>query len=347
MSPALMEAVRDLIHEPKGGLLVVGPPGSGRTTTLYALLAQLNHRDLNIITVEDRVKRSLPGVSQMAVDVEVGLTRSAALLATSWHDPDVLMVDEVGADVLPLTLYCALASGPLVLGSRAGSDVEGTLIELMEQDALDPCVVQSGVKAVLAQRVVRRLCPACRAPYQPGEVELDALGVSRLDLAKAGGVFHRAVGCERCFRRGYVGLVGLFELLPLSEGFAAQDEGVRAVQEAWRAVARGEGPEALREALAGSGFKTLREDGARKVLEGLTTVEEVLRVTPAKNIVTSCRGCHQRSEGVGEANRDTRGDGHEEDHEDDPRRQPNQPSSQGFEGAHRGASGWRLGQRGR
>ncbi len=258
-----LELFKRLIRKPHGILLVTGPTGSGKTTTLYAALSRINSPDINIITVEDPIEYQLRGIGQLQVSPRIDLTFATGLRSILRQDPDVIMVGEIrDAETAEIAIQASL-TGHLVFSTLHTNDAAGAVTRLVEM-GIEPFLVSSSVLAIVAQRLVRVLCRGCREAYQPPPEGLADLGITPADLP--GGVLYRPVGCPQCMSTGYRGRSGIYELLPV-------DEGVRDL------VMRGADSNAIKEAARRAGMVTLREDGVRKVVAGLTSAEEVLRVT--------------------------------------------------------------------
>jgi type IV pilus assembly protein PilB len=264
-SDPMREALEAIVRLPTGALLVTGPTGSGKSTTLYGCLAHINRPEINIITVEDPVEYRLAGVNQMQINARAGLTFASALRSILRSDPDVVMVGEIrDAETAKISIEAAL-TGHFVLSTLHTNDAPSTITRLGEM-GVEPFLVGAAVSAVLAQRLARKLCPHCCEAYQPAPAELlDARVSPEVAHALDGAVFYRRKGCPRCGHTGYRGRIGVFQLLRMSEEIAAL-----AVQRASRA-------EIERAALA-QGMRTLWDDGMQKVAAGLTSVEELARV---------------------------------------------------------------------
>jgi general secretion pathway protein E len=260
-SPTTARGFDALIHRPHGILLVTGPTGSGKTTTLYAALDKINRADLKIITVEDPVEYQLKGVNQIPVRPKIGLSFTSGLRHIVRQDPDVIMVGEIrDLETAEIAIQAAL-TGHLVFSTLHTNDAPGAVTRLQDMGC-EPYLVSSVLAGVLAQRLVRRICAACRAPDEPDPAELLALGV-----ADASGVeLFRGKGCEDCRGTGYRGRCGIYELLRITE-------------EARSLVVRKAPAGELRRHAVAQGMVTLREDAWVKACAGITTAEEILRVT--------------------------------------------------------------------
>jgi type IV pilus assembly protein PilB len=266
LSKPMQERIADLVSRPTGALLVTGPTGSGKSTTLFACLAQINRPEINIITVEDPVEYRLPGINQVQINQRAGLTFAAALRSILRSDPDVVMVGEVrDGETAKISIEAAL-TGHLVLSTLHTNDAPSALTRLNEM-GVEPFLTGAAVTGVLAQRLARKLCSSCCEMYQPSAAELIAARVSPDVAAASDGMsFYRKRGCPRCNQTGYKGRVGIFQLLEMTEDLATL-----AAKHASR-------EEIERAALAG-GTRTLWDDGIAKVAAGLTSIEELARVT--------------------------------------------------------------------
>jgi general secretion pathway protein E len=259
-----LELVHKLIKQSHGILLVTGPTGSGKTTTLYAGLSKINTTDKNIITIEDPIEYQLHGIGQIQVNPKIELTFASGLRSILRQDPDVIMVGEIrDLETAEIAIQAAL-TGHMVFSTLHTNDSFGAMTRLLDM-GIEPFLVSSSVIAVMAQRLVRRVCPACREPYQPTREELEELGITpQRMLGKT--IYKPGEGCAQCKRTGYRGRTGIHELLVV-------DDEVRTL------VMKSADAATIRRAATARGMTTLREDGADKVVEGLTTIEEILRVT--------------------------------------------------------------------
>lgn len=248
-----------LIHQPHGMILVTGPTGSGKTTTLYSALTLLNSPDRNIMTLEDPVEYHLPLVRQSQVNPRAGLTFAAGLRSILRQDPDVILVGEVRDAETARIAFQAALTGHLVLATLHTNDAASGLTRLIDMD-VEAFLIASSVIAILAQRLVRRICDRCAEPYRPLPEIIARLGVSQDE------VFRIGRGCPACTNRGYRGRIGVFELLTVSPG-------VR------RLVMQQRSAEEITALALQEGMQTMREDAVAKARAGLTTPEEVLRVT--------------------------------------------------------------------
>jgi type IV pilus assembly protein PilB len=257
----MLEAWKQIIEQPNGVVLVTGPTGSGKSTTLYSVLNLINTEDLNISTVEDPIEASIPGVNQFQVNEKAGFTFATALRSLLRQDPDILMVGEVrDAETASIVTQAAL-TGHLVFSTLHTNDAPSAVTRLVNI-GIEPYLVAATLRGVLAQRLVRKICPHCKETYEPDPVIRQA-------VESAGGPIeslYRGQGCSRCRGTGFAGRIGVFELLLPDE-------------EILTAIAGGANLQELREVLVKSGFMSLRSDGMQKVRGGLTTAEEVFYVT--------------------------------------------------------------------
>lgn len=254
---------RSIIRRPNGVFLVTGPTGSGKTTSLYAALKELNRPDVKIITAEDPVEYQLEGVNQCQVRQQIGLDFSRILRAMLRQAPNIILVGEIrDKETAEIAVQAAL-TGHLVFSTLHTNDAPSALTRLVDM-GIKPFLVAASVQAVLAQRLVRVLCPDCRATYEPEESELRAVGLSKERLD--GQPLYRPEGCSRCDRTGFHGRKGVFELLEMDSSLREQ-------------VFQGAPANVIRERAQASGkMTTLLEDGVRKVISGMTTIPEILRI---------------------------------------------------------------------
>ncbi|MCB9868345.1 MAG: type II/IV secretion system protein [Planctomycetes bacterium] len=258
------ERFQRTIKRPNGVFLVTGPTGSGKTTTLYAALKQLNRPDVKIITAEDPVEFNIAGINQCQVRSGIGLTFARILRAMLRQAPNIILVGEIrDRETAEIAVQAAL-TGHLVFASLHTNDAPSAVTRLIDI-GVKPFLVSAAIQAIMAQRLVRVLCKDCRRPYTPDETDLVAIGLS--GSAMQGATFNQPVGCPACEHTGYRGRVGLFELMSM-------DTTLREM------TFRQESTLALRHyARSSGGMTTLVEDGAKKVAQGITSVEEILRVT--------------------------------------------------------------------
>ena len=266
LSDAMRVRMEELIRRPTGAILVTGPTGSGKSTTLYAALTEINRPEINIITVEDPVEFRLGGVNQVQINQRAGLTFAAALRSILRSDPDVVMVGEIrDGETAKISIEAAL-TGHLVLSTLHTNDAPGALTRLNEM-GVEPFLTGSAVSAVLAQRLARKLCTHCCEMYTPTTDEMIKARISPEVAAAADGiVFYRKKGCPRCGQTGYKGRIGVYQLLVMSETLESL-----AASKASR--------EELDRAAIEEGMRTLWDDGLAKVAAGLTSLEELARVT--------------------------------------------------------------------
>jgi general secretion pathway protein E len=255
---AEMKRLLTLSH---GIILVTGPTGSGKTTTLYAALSYINSPDKNILTIEDPIEYQLDGIGQMQVNPKINLTFASGLRSMVRQDPDVILVGEIrDRETAEIAIHAAL-TGHLVFSTLHTNDSASAVTRLTDM-GIEPFLVSTAVRAIIAQRLVRLLCPHCKETYEPEEAQWAELGSSR----EVAGPIFRADGCEKCLETGYRGRTGIYEFLLLSEairGLVLNTSDANQINRAARA----------------EGMASLREDGINKVMEGRTTISEVLRVT--------------------------------------------------------------------
>jgi type II secretory ATPase GspE/PulE/Tfp pilus assembly ATPase PilB-like protein len=252
--------VEEFIETPYGMILVTGPVGSGKTTTLYSALNEINILTKNILTIEDPVEYQLPGISQVEVDPKIGLTFAAGLRSILRQDPNTLMVGEIRDPETASVAARAALTGQQLFSTLHTQDAPGAATTLAYL-GVQPFWIASALIGVIAQRLVRKICLYCKEPYEPNPRHTSILG---LDKDKHLQFFH-GTGCERCFHTGYSGRVGVFEVMKVSDFL--KDMIAKGIPEA----------ELKREAVK-QGMNTLRRSGVKKVLRGETTVEEILRV---------------------------------------------------------------------
>ena len=258
MSPTVLNALQNAVREPHGIILVTGPTGSGKTTTLYAALAVLNDNSRNILTIEDPVEYAVHGIGQTQVNTKVGMTFAAGLRAILRQDPDVVMVGEIRDSETAQIAVQASLTGHLVLSTVHTNDAAGAVVRLRDM-GVEPFLLASTLRLIIAQRLVRRLCEHCRAPEAA-----DAAAAALAGIAP-GQVHYRAVGCAHCGHTGYQGRLGVYEAIRV-------DDRLR------RLI----GQSASEQEITTAGLEaTLGEEARRYIIEGLTTIEEALRITGA------------------------------------------------------------------
>jgi general secretion pathway protein E len=257
--------MRNLLEMPHGVLLVTGPTGSGKSTTLYAALTHLNDPQRMIITVEDPVEYNIPGINQMQAKPQIGLTFANALRSIVRQDPDVIMIGEMrDGETAQIAVQSAL-TGHLVLSTLHTNDAPGSIMRMIDMGVQD-YLLTSAVNAIQAQRLVRKLCEHCKEEYEPMREVVQRWQLDK--LAPAGPVsLHRATGCKRCGNTGFTGRTAILEILHITDAIR-------------QLVLGNADASAIRRLAIDEGMQPMREDGFRKVLAGITTLEEVLRVTP-------------------------------------------------------------------
>ena len=260
MDEERLVVVRTLVTKPHGMLLVTGPTGSGKTTTLYGLMKELDATEKNIITVEDPVEYHLPGITQIPVNPKAGVTFSSTLESILRQDPDVLVVGEIRDNETAQTALRASLTGHLVVSTLHTNDAPQTIVRLVNM-GIEAYLISSSLLGILSQRLVRKLCLECRENREGTPEEKAAFE----DVPTFDGTMWNAVGCETCRRTGYVGRTGIFELLPVDDEFKAVITDKPSMQEINRLV-------------LSKGVRRLRQDGLIKAASGLTTASEVERV---------------------------------------------------------------------
>ena len=254
--------VKKLVELPHGIILVTGPTGCGKSTSLYAFLSTINSIDQRIITIEDPIEYELPGVNQMQVKPDIGLTFAGGLRHILRQDPDIIMVGEIrDLETAEIAIRAAL-TGHLVFSTLHTNDAAGAITRLIDM-GIEPFLVSSSLEAIIAQRLVRTVCPACKEAYRPDVEMLRNIGFPEDKLATK---FYRGRGCDECRFTGYRGRTGIFEILMMNEAMRPM-------------VIERTSSSTLKQAACAKGMRTLREDGWAKVCAGISTVEEVARVT--------------------------------------------------------------------
>jgi len=280
-----LEIVHRSIKKPNGMILVTGPTGSGKTTTLYTVMDILNTPDVNISTVEDPVEYRMPRVNQTQIYPKVGLTFAAGLRSLLRQDPDIIMVGEIrDTETMEMAIHAAM-TGHLVLSTLHTNSAAGTLPRLIDMGA-EPFLIASTVNVIIAQRLVRKLCPDCRKEYKLNEKEIKTLkdNFNMEDIWQAlnneetfkGAIkkgtkwsdlkFYKSVGCDQCSKEGYHGRIGIFEVLELDE-------------EIEKMISQKASSETIETKAREKGMTTMIEDGFIKAAQGITSIEEILRVT--------------------------------------------------------------------
>ncbi len=263
--PEVQKRYKESYRKPYGTILVTGPTGSGKSTTLYATLNDLNSAERNLITVEDPVEYQLPGVNQVQVNNKAGLTFAGALRSILRSDPDIILVGEIRDRETAVIAIEAALTGHLVLSSLHTNDSAGTPMRLVEM-GVEPFLVASSLDCVVAQRLARQLCENCNEPFEPSAADLKLFGWDDADTPPQGlARFRRSVGCQACSNTGYRGRIALHELLLMTE-------------EIERAITHGSSADDIHRIAVDQGMIALRHDGLRKAALGLTSLEEVMRV---------------------------------------------------------------------
>jgi type IV pilus assembly protein PilB len=259
----IYERVQEMIKMPNGIIIVTGPTGSGKTTTLYSCLKRINQVDVKLLTAEDPVEYDIEGIMQVPVNEGIGMTFARALRSFLRQDPDIIMVGEMrDLETAQISIQASL-TGHLVFTTLHTNDAPGAVTRMIDM-GVEPFLITSTLEAILAQRLVRTICKKCRIAFEPTDAVLAEAGLTRAEIA--GRPFYYGKGCVECSDTGYRGRKGLFELLPISEPI--------------RELINLRAPSGVIRARALElGMRTLREDGIRNVLDGITTVEEVLKYT--------------------------------------------------------------------
>jgi len=263
MPEGILKAFRKLVHTSEGIVLVTGPTGSGKTTTLYSALSEINAAEMNIMTIEDPVEYKLSGISQMNVNRKIELDFSKGLRHILRQDPDVIMIGEIrDRETAEIAIQSSL-TGHLVLSTLHTNDAPSALTRLADM-GIEPYLLASSILAVLAQRLVRKICPDCRVNYVPTKEELHELGFKKEHFPD--GVLYRGSGCPKCYGTGYKGRCGIYELMPVTSKIKSQ-------------VIRSQDAEELRKTALAQEMASLFEGGVELIEAGITTSAEVLRVT--------------------------------------------------------------------
>jgi type IV pilus assembly protein PilB len=263
MEPAMLRRFREVIKRPNGIVLVTGPTGSGKTTTLYSALSELNEIEDKLITTEDPVEYDIDGIVQVPIDSEIGNTFAACLRAILRQDPDRILVGEIrDVETAEIAVQASL-TGHMVFSTLHTNDAPATVTRLRDM-GVPPFLITATVEGILAQRLVRRICSGCREEIVPGADVIADLEMTSEQLV--GKTFYRGKGCEKCNRTGYKGRLGIYELLIMNDEMRDM-------------IIRNASTEELREAARRAGMITLRESGMEGIFAGLTTADEVIRET--------------------------------------------------------------------
>ncbi len=257
------------ISQPNGIVFVTGPTGSGKTTTLYSILARINSPEVNLITVEDPVEYQISGINQVQVNEKIGLTFAAALRSILRQDPDVVMIGETrDVETAQIAVQASL-TGHLVLSTLHTNSAPATITRLLDM-GVEPFLISSTVTAILAQRLVRKLCDACKETYTPEADVLSTLGITQQEATQM--TFYKAVGCSKCMGSGYSGRLPIFEIMVMSPSLA-------------HLVIERKDAYVIQQQAVKDGMRTLLQDGVSKIKDGITTVEEVLSVAASQESV--------------------------------------------------------------
>lgn len=263
MQDDIKEGIRQMVNRPNGIFIVTGPTGSGKTTTLYSALREVNTEDMKILTAEDPVEYEVEGIMQVPINHQVGLTFAAALRSFLRQDPDTIMVGEIrDLETAQIAVQASL-TGHVVLSTLHTNDAPGAVTRLIDM-GLEPFLISASLEGVLAQRLLRRICKSCRTAYEPDKEVVGMLEVDALEIANK--QFYFGKGCAECSRSGYRSRQGLFELMTINDSLRTL-----ITQKAPTLV--------LKQKAIESGMRPLREDGLRCIFDGLTTIEEVLKYT--------------------------------------------------------------------
>jgi general secretion pathway protein E len=263
MLPKVYEEFRSLIELPEGIVLVTGPTGSGKTTTLYSAICELYNDETNIMTIEDPVEYNLKGIAQIGVQHKIKLDFATGLRHILRQDPDIIMIGEIrDVETAEIAIQSAL-TGHLVLSTLHTNDAPSAVTRLVDM-GIEPYLLSSSLVGVIAQRLVRKICPDCRQPYQPSEREIHSISLEQKDLIQ--GVLYKGGGCPACFGSGYKGRHGLYEMMVINNAIKKQ-------------IVKSPDAVEIRRMGLDSGMSTLLEHGSELVRKGITTVAEVLRVS--------------------------------------------------------------------
>jgi general secretion pathway protein E len=271
LSPDLFEEVTRLLHLSHGMVLVTGPTGSGKTTTLYASLSRMNSTERNILTIEDPVEYQLAGVGQIQVNPKINLTFANGLRSILRQDPDVVMVGEIrDRETAEIAIHASL-TGHLVFSTLHTNDSAGAITRLIDM-GIEPFLITSSMVAVMAQRLLRKICPSCRYAYPPNALELKKLGMDGSNGSTVG-PFYRGAGCSSCLQTGYHGRTGIYEILIMNDHIRAM-------------TVNREDSSRIRQEAVKQGMRTLWEEGLHRVVTGETSAEEIIRVLQVKDVTS-------------------------------------------------------------
>jgi type IV pilus assembly protein PilB len=263
MQPDIMEGIRELVNRPNGVFIVTGPTGSGKTTTLYSALREVNTEDVKILTAEDPVEYEIEGIMQVPINHQVGLTFAASLRSFLRQDPDTIMVGEIrDLETAQIAVQASL-TGHVVLSTLHTNDAPGAVTRLIDM-GLEPFLISAAIEGILAQRLLRRICRSCRTAYEPDQETVSLLEVDPIEIANKS--FYFGKGCPDCNKSGYKGRQGLFELMRSNDPLR-----VLITEKAPTLV--------LKQKAIEFGMRPLRDDGLRAIFDGQTTIEEVLKYT--------------------------------------------------------------------
>jgi type IV pilus assembly protein PilB len=259
----ILETIRELVRRPNGIFIVTGPTGSGKTTTLYSALSEVNDVETKILTAEDPIEYEIEGIMQVAVNHQVGLDFTRVLRAFLRQDPDKIMIGEIrDLETAQIAVQASL-TGHVVLSTLHTNDAPGAVTRLIDM-GLEPFLISASLEAILAQRLVRRICKNCRTAYEPGQGLIEILDVDPLEIADKD--FFYGEGCPQCSSTGYRGRVGLFEMIVVSD--------------ALRELINARAPTlAIRQKALEQGMRSLRDDGLRAIFDGNSTIEEIIKYT--------------------------------------------------------------------
>jgi general secretion pathway protein E len=263
LEPERLDLLKNLVKSPNGIVLITGPTGSGKTTTLYAILSSINKPEINIITIEDPVEYRLKGISQIQVNSKIDLTFARGLRSIVRQDPDIILIGEVrDKETAEIAVQSAL-TGHLVFSTLHTNDSASAITRLVDI-GIEPFLISSSVIAVAAQRLVRVLCNHCKKPYTPDGMALKSAGITPDHVKNT--TIYRACGCKKCFNTGYRGRIGIFEIMVLNDSLK-------------NLILKTYDSNLIKKEALNYNMITLRQDGIQKVLKGISTIEEVLRVT--------------------------------------------------------------------